>query len=281
MGKLKTYDDPKDFWREVSPFLKKEEAKNNLCLGLAYNFRSNPTDCIYQSSLFHEDQFLGALVVSRYQTNKNFLPSPTSDQSVALQLYNGFQKTGLSITGIIGEKITADIYKSLFEESGQTSQVNMIQGLYRCRKVKMPTYDSRLNFRFADDRDIEKLGMWINDFHREAAPNDPQVDGVELAKARINNQMIFVAERSGQLISMAAWARDIETSCSVNLVYTPMTLRGNGYASVVTAKLTQHLLNSGKIETNLYTDMSNPTSNKIYQKIGYEFVCDSIYLGVS
>ena len=33
-------------------------------------------------------------------------------------------------------------------------------------------------------------------------------------------------------------------------------------------------------DPNLFTDMTNPTSNKIYMDIGYEFVCDSIHFGV-
>ena len=31
----------------------------------------------------------------------------------------------------------------------------------------------------------------------------------------------------------------------------------------------------------LYTDMMNPTSNKIYQEIGYEKIVDSVHLRIS
>jgi predicted GNAT family acetyltransferase len=34
------------------------------------------------------------------------------------------------------------------------------------------------------------------------------------------------------------------------------------------------LLDQGKQFTSLFTDLSNPTSNSIYQKIGYQPVCD-------
>lgn len=280
MEELRVYSDPKTFWVEVSPFLKKEEAKNSLCLGLSYTFKSNPTDCIYQSALFQDSKLLASLVISRYRTNHNFLPSPTSDQRVAQRLYNEFKKTNFFVTGIVGEKITADLYKRLFEESGSKIKVNMTQGLYRCSRVRMPDYDSSLHFRIADERDIETVAKWIEDFHYESLPHDPPVVGLDVAKAKIRNQMIFVVEKNGELVSMAAWSRDIETSCSVNLVYTPKPLRKKGYASVGTAKLTQHLLNSGKKETTLYTDMTNTTSNKIYMDVGYEFVCDSVHYGI-
>ncbi len=74
MNRVKVYDDPKLFWSDVSPYLKKEEAKNSLCLGLSYGFQSQSEDCLYQSALFKEDQLLGALVVSRFRINHTLLP---------------------------------------------------------------------------------------------------------------------------------------------------------------------------------------------------------------
>lgn len=156
----------------------------------------------------------------------------------------------------------------------------MTQGLYRCSSVKLPENFDDIDFRKANLNDVEKIGEWIESFHAEAVPHDPPIKGTEAAKAKIDNNMIYVVEKGGELVSMAAWSRDIETSCSVNLVFTPKPLRGNGFASVATARLTQHLLDSGKRETNLYTDMTNPTSNKIYVDVGYEFVCDSVHFGV-
>ena len=46
-------------------------------------------------------------------------------------------------------------------------------------------------------------------------------------------------------------------------------------SSAVTAHATKHCLARGLDYCFLYTDLSNPTSNKIYVNIGYEFVCDS------
>ena len=60
----------------------------------------------------------------------------------------------------------------------------------------------------------------------------------------------------------------------VNMVYTPPELRRRGYASACVAALSQRMLDSGKKFCFLYTDLSNPTSNKIYQEIGYRPVFD-------
>lgn len=58
-------------------------------------------------------------------------------------------------------------------------------------------------------------------------------------------------------------------------VYTPREKRGKGYASACVAAMSQLLLNQGRKYCFLYTDLANPTSNHIYQAIGYEPVCDA------
>ena len=60
----------------------------------------------------------------------------------------------------------------------------------------------------------------------------------------------------------------------VGPVYTPPEDRGHGWASALVAEGTQWLLDEGREWVCLYTDLSNPTSNRIYQAIGYEPVLD-------
>lgn len=281
MTSITVYDDPKKFWTDVSPQLKKDMARNSLVLGLSYTFQTNPEGCLYQSALFENNRVLSVLVCSRYRTNHNLLPTSISAPVQAKELFEMFQSTSIPVTGIVGENDVANEYARLLNEIGRKTKVNMRQGIYRCTKVILPQTSRDIFFRKAELKDVQQIGEWIESFHLEAVPHDPPVNGVEFAKAKIENGMIYVVEKHSKLVSMAGWGRDIETSCSINLVFTPKHLRGNGYASSVTAELTQFLLDSGKQETNLYTDMSNPTSNKIYQNIGYEFVCDSIHIGVS
>jgi hypothetical protein len=45
--------------------------------------------------------------------------------------------------------------------------------------------------------------------------------------------------------------------------------------TAVVAALSQRLLDEGRAFCFLYTDLVNPTSNRVYQDVGYEPVCDS------
>ena len=77
---------------------------------------------------------------------------------------------------------------------------------------------------------------------------------------------------------MAAVGGPTPNGDRISWVYTPPALRGRGYASACVAALSQRLLDSGRRFCFLYTDLANPTANKLYQRIGYRQVIDaSIY----
>ena len=59
-------------------------------------------------------------------------------------------------------------------------------------------------------------------------------------------------------------------------MYTPPELRGRGYASACVAALSARELDEGRRFCFLYTDLSNPVSNAIYQRIGYTPVSDVV-----
>jgi predicted GNAT family acetyltransferase len=76
---------------------------------------------------------------------------------------------------------------------------------------------------------------------------------------------------NGTTVAMAAAVRSSSVAATVGQVYTPPEHRGQGYASALVAQLSQHLLDRGAPRCLLFTDAANPTSNKIYQRIGYQW----------
>jgi hypothetical protein len=74
---------------------------------------------------------------------------------------------------------------------------------------------------------------------------------------------------------MALLARETVNGATIGAVYTPGEYRNHGYATAVTSAVTQIILDSGKKYATLYADLDNPTSNSIYQKMGYSPVMDA------
>ena len=79
---------------------------------------------------------------------------------------------------------------------------------------------------------------------------------------------------NGQPVAMAAKVRPTRNGMTISLVYTPPEQRRHGYATACVAALSQQLLDEGWQFCTLFTDLANPTSNSIYQKIGYQPVAD-------
>jgi len=100
----------------------------------------------------------------------------------------------------------------------------------------------------------------------------------KLYRYRLSTKKIYVLEVNGIPVSMAGYTRELQTAIGVSFVYTPPYYRGKGYASSCVAQISQMALDKGFTKCVLYTDLLNPTSNSIYQKIGYTPVCDSLML---
>ena len=78
--------------------------------------------------------------------------------------------------------------------------------------------------------------------------------------------------------AMAVLSRQVAGVCRVGTVYTPPGRRRRGYGGAVTAAVSQRALDAGAAEVVLYTDLANPTSNALYQRLGYRPVADRIAL---
>ena len=81
-------------------------------------------------------------------------------------------------------------------------------------------------------------------------------------------------ETAGEPVSMAGLTRPAAGQVRVGPVYTPPAHRGRGYGGAVTAAVSQAARDAGAAEVVLFTDLANPTSNALYQRLGYEAVSD-------
>ena len=116
---------------------------------------------------------------------------------------------------------------------------------------------------------------WWGAFEIEAIGDQPNQERLERAtKRRIQAGDWYLWEDEGEIVSMCLQTRPTKTGCSIAGVYTPPEKRGRGYASACVAALSQKLLDDGFAFTSLFTDLANPTSNSIYQRMGYRPLAD-------
>jgi len=126
-------------------------------------------------------------------------------------------------------------------------------------------------------RDFDLVAQWIDAFHAEIGAAQVRT-GRDIAERRLPTGNIFLWEQVDAAVAMAGFVGPTPHGVRANLVYTPPPSRGRGYASNLVAALSQHLLDSGKQFCFLYTDLANPTSNKIYRAIGYEPLGQNVHI---
>lgn len=79
-------------------------------------------------------------------------------------------------------------------------------------------------------------------------------------------------------VAMAGTTRQVAAMARIGPVFTPPDQRRRGFGGAVTAAVSRAALDAGAEEVLLFTDLANPTSNSIYQRLGYQGVEDRVVL---
>jgi len=188
-------------------------------------------------------------------------------------------KYQVSIPKALAERMGIRVGDELAWEdaAGCDSDAGMRQGLYQLRQVRNRG-STPGSLRPARPEELELLSEWAMGFNRDVWKKPPaesdREDARRLMEGKLAKQDLYVWQLDSRPVSMAARSRPTRRSIAVNLVYTPPALRGRGYATSCVAALSQVLLDSGFERCTLFADLDNPTSNHIYQQIGYELLAE-------
>ncbi|MFN8169027.1 MAG: GNAT family N-acetyltransferase, partial [Candidatus Nanopelagicales bacterium] len=125
--------------------------------------------------------------------------------------------------------------------------------------------------RAATEADVDLGAAWVEQFARDADTFVP--DPRESFVARLSGNRFWVVD--DEPVSYAGHAPLVEsggvTVARVGPVYTPAEHRRRGYGAAVTAAVTAELLEVADV-VMLFTDAANPTSNGVYERLGYRVV---------
>jgi len=264
---LQVYNNQTTFLKKYEQYFIDDEIRYSLILGIT---KRNEGITLMISSEMDDLFVVGVLA------GKNLIiASNTMDVKVYYDLVEYMER--VDYPGIVGLKEHCDIYHSAYKEiSGKVMITKMDQRIYYCPKVNEHSKDLGM-VRLASEYDIDYLVDWAYNFLCDVEESSTIEDARKHIEHKINTKTLYVLEIKNKIVSMAGRSRSLYKTESVGFVYTPVKFRRNGYASRVVEEVTRKVLNDNKIAT-LYTDLSNPTSNSIYMKIGYKPYCDSVML---
>jgi GNAT superfamily N-acetyltransferase len=131
--------------------------------------------------------------------------------------------------------------------------------------------------RVAGPGDRELLIEWHRAFGLEAQPGAPD-NATRTVDDRLSHDGLTLWEAGGSPVAMAGSTREVAGVVRIGPVYTLPEHRQRGYGGAVTVAASQAALDAGASAVVLFTDLANPTSNALYQRLGYRPVCDRVLL---
>ncbi|MFJ4977611.1 GNAT family N-acetyltransferase [Streptomyces coeruleorubidus] len=182
---------------------------------------------------------------------------------------------GQRLPGVQADRDTATAFAEAWQRhTGATATLRERNRLYRLGTLTVPRPVPPGGPRVAGEADREQLMRWHDEFVA-AVGSGVFRDAAEWADTRIEQGGItFWETPDGTPAAMAGATPQVAGQIRVAPVYTPPHLRGRGYAGAATAEVSRAALAARAREVLLFTDLSNPTSNGLYQRIGYRPVAD-------
>lgn len=279
----KRFNDAKEFYRATFSILMKHEAQNTLPLGnvVLGNNGGEPdgwrnTRNWYMAAI--SDDSGGILLVAIMTPPFNITLYETdnipNDDALNCLCENIF-KENTTVPGVTSENGLADRFSKFYTAvAGMTYSVHKHMRIYTLDRIN-ENVKIIGQVRQAEKKDLCFLPYWYSGFSADCDTGSISVnDAFANISRAMNHQSLFVLEKDGMPVSMASILREIITGRCVRGVYTPPYFRNNGYASSCVAQVSKLVLDKGYQYVSLFTDLANPTSNSIYQKIGYKPICD-------
>ncbi len=163
--------------------------------------------------------------------------------------------------------------------TGGSGAARLRMRLYRLAGLLAPDPLPPGSARVAGDGDRDLLIRWHEEFGREdeAAGHE---DASRVVDDRLSYGGLIVWELAGRAVAMAGSTREVAGVVRVSAVYTPPDQRRRGFGGAVTTAASQAALAAGATEVVLFTNLANPTSNALYQRLGYRPAEDRVLLAV-
>ncbi len=272
---VRSYPDPLEFKEIVGPLLMENEAQN--CLGLG----------VIDTLITHRERYptfyLMAVADGPHITGSAWMTPPyplgisAMPRSAVEELVHHVRSLPDKVNGVVGPKPTVDQFNELWVAHPEVRVKSVMhQRIYELERVTPPPAVPG-TMRQAGEADRRLLERWNLGFSIDSGLGSDMESAIAVADYDLRSASRYFWELGDKPVSMAGFGGRTPSGIRVSRVYTPPPQRGRGYATALVAAMSQRLLDQGRKFCFLYTDLANPTSNSIYQRIGYRPVCDSAH----
>jgi len=205
----------------------------------------------------------------------NLVVSPMPREA-ALALGRHMADTHPDMPGITGVR---DVVNAVVESLGldYEPRIAMVDTVRVIDEFVPPAHEIAGSPRRADDADRDRLIAWLIQFGLDASL--PLHDVEASVDSRLDARAFWFWEVDGRPVALAGHAPVVPTPAGnvgrIGPVYTPEAERGHGYAAAITSVVVRHLQPQCSV-IMLYADATNPTSNGVYDRLGFRAAAEVI-----
>lgn len=272
------FSDPAVFAERTEPLLYEREDKYSLFIGILAQIRNGRYDQYLMATIESENRVIAACLMTPPHPLQIVLFE--AGYEIGSFIADRLHEQGTDVPGVIGDREAVQPFAEAWADAKQkTVKVIMNEGLYRLDEVDESLEKSEGSWRIAGKNDGPLLEKWYRLFLADVGLPDVTIEeATEKIALFLKEKEVYVWEVGGEVVSCLKKNRPTKKGITISFVFTPKEHRRKGYARTLVAEVSEELLVSFDFCV-LYTDLLNPTSNKIYQEIGYRQIANPVYLG--
>ena len=269
-----TTADANAFLDAAGAFLRADPAANTVILTRVETMRAQPE----REAILGFWQPAGEPVGGAFMHTPPYPAALTAmSRAAATRLAADLVAAGRALAGVNGNAEASEAFAAAWtDHTGATASVHRRLRLHRLDALVPPDPMPPGEAVVAGGKHRDLVVGWYEAFAAEIeeSPGDvrPQVDD-GLSYGGVTLWLV-----DGEPVSLAGRTRTVAGMARVAPVYTPSERRGRGYGAAATAAVTRTALDDGVRDLLLYTDLANPTSNRLYARLGYKSVEDTVSL---
>jgi GNAT superfamily N-acetyltransferase len=265
-----------EFWSAAGEFLRSRPVEHTLSLSLTDTLRKRDLHFYGRGDpIFGWFESAGGVRAACLQTPPHPLIITAAPAGAVPELASLL--AGRPLPGVNAPAADGDAFAGVWRRrTGAAVTIGKQTRLFRLDALAPPAPWPPGKARVVAATDRELLLHWLKSFHDDLG--EPDHDPGKTVDDRISYGGLTLWELDGDPVSLAGASRMESGVVRVAPVYTPPDLRGRGYAGAVTSAVTQAALATGADDVVLFTDVANPTSNGLYQRLGYRPIEDRVVM---
>ena len=264
---LRITTDPAEVTARITPALRSDPVRNNILSTIASVIAAGAGDpwCAYDGP---------ALAVrGRPETPVTLAGSwaDVDDLAGALAELDALDAVGGAVSDV--HRVAAGLTRR-----GRPERHRMSERLFRLDALVEPGPVPGAARLATQDDVADAARLFVDCMHEIWGRSEDADSAVAMVRTSIaTTARLWLWEVDGEVVAFANGRVPAYGVARIGPVYTPPEHRRRGYAGAVTAAASRDILAAGAVAV-LYTDLANPTSNRIYQALGYAPVEDRLHV---